>query len=112
VLGREELDKLNLQKQALLLESSLNRAALQAELRSLRSARTWVTEAGRLSRELKPLLVLLAPLAGFFVARGVRRSGSWLSRVVTAVKWMGPLYGLWKRFAPGQREAEADTPVV
>jgi len=107
VLGRKELDKLNLQKQALLLESGLNRVALRAEIRSLRSATTWVREATSVSRELTPLLVLLAPLAGFLLGRGPRRRGSWLTRIVTAVKWIGPLYGVWKRFAPGRKEAEA-----
>ena len=112
MLGRKELDKLNLQKQALLLESSLNRAALQAEMRSLRSATTWVREATSVSHELAPLLALLAPVAGFFVARGARRSASWFNRIVTALKWIGPLYGLWKRFAPERNEAEAGDPAV
>lgn len=112
MLGRKELDQLSLQKQALLLESSLNRAALQAEIRGLHSATTWVREAASVSRELSPLLALLAPVAGFLVARGARRSASWFSRIVTAVKWIGPLYGLWKRFAPGRNEVEAGDHVV
>jgi hypothetical protein len=112
VLGRKELDELRVQKQALVLESSLNRAVLQAEIRSLRSATTWLREASSFSRELSPLLTLLAPLAGFLVARGARRWGSWFNRIVTAVKWIGPLYGLWKRYAPGRNEAEAGKPAV
>ena len=112
MLGRKELDKLNLQKQALLLESSLNRAALQADIRSLRSATTWVREATSVSRELAPLLALLAPVAGFLLARRARRSASWFGRVVTAVKWVGPLYGLWKRFSPGRQEAEVGKPAA
>lgn len=112
MLGRKELDKLNLQKQALLLESGLNRVALQAEIHSLRSATAWVREATSASRELTPLLLLLAPLGGFLLARGSRRPSSWLSRIVTAVKWIGPLYGLWKSFARGQKEAEAGKPAA
>jgi len=112
VLGRKELDKLNLQKQALLLESSLNRAALQAEIRRLRTATTWVREATSVSRELAPWLTLLAPVAGFLVARRARRSASWFGRVVTVVKWIGPLYGLWKRFASGRNEAVAVKPAA
>ena len=112
MLGRKELEKLNLQKQALLLESSLNRAALQAEIRSLRSATAWVREATSLSRELTPWLTLLAPVAGFLVARGTRRSGSWLSRILTAAKWIGPLYGLWRRFAPAGNDSQAGDPAV
>lgn len=112
MFGREELDKLNLQKRALLVESELNRVALQAEIRSLRSATSWVRDATSFSQELSPLLVLLAPLAGFLVARGARRPNSWLSRIVTAVKWIGPLYGLWKRFSPGRKEPEAGKPAA
>ena len=110
MLGRKELDKLNLQKQALLLESSLHRAALQADIRSLRSATTWVREATSVSREFAPWLTLLAPVAGFLLARRARRSASWFGRVVTAVKWIGPLYGMWKRFSPGRQEVEPGKP--
>ena len=112
MLGRKELDKLNLQKQALLLESSLNRAALQADIQRLRSATTWVRGASIVSRGLTPWLTFLAPVAGFLVARRVRRSGSWFGRIVTAAKLAGPLYGLWKRFAPADHEAEAEDPTV
>jgi hypothetical protein len=110
VLGRKELDKLCLQREALLLESSLNRAALQAEIGRLRSATTWVRDARSVSRELSPLLVLLAPVAGFLVARRIRRAASWFGRVMTAAKWAGPLYGLWKQFAPGRQEADLGKP--
>ena len=110
VFGRKELDKLNLQKQALLVESSLNRVALQAEIRSLRSATSWVREATSVSRELGPLLVLLAPLAGFLVARGARRvaflarpgrHGGQVDR--TALR-------LWKSFSSGRNERRPGSP--
>jgi hypothetical protein len=106
VLGRRELEKLSLRKQALLVESGLNRVALQAEVRSLRSATSWVREAAGVSREFAPLLALLAPLAGFLAAKGARRTGSWLGRIVTMTKLVGPIYGLWKRFAPGPKEGQ------
>jgi hypothetical protein len=106
VLGREELDRLKLQKQALLLESDLNRATLQAEARSLQSATAWVSEATSVSRQLAPLLLVLAPLAGFLFARGTHRSGSWFARAAGAVKWIIPLYRLWKSFVAGRKETE------
>jgi hypothetical protein len=105
VLGRKELDKLNVQKQALLLESGLNRAALQADLRNLRSVNAWVSGAARASRQFTPLLLLLAPVAGLLLGRGFRRTDSWLSRVVAVVKWIGPLYQLWRSFSPARKEA-------
>ena len=113
MLGRKELDKLNLQKQALLLESSLNRLALQAEFRNLRSATAWVSEVTRASRGLSPLLLLLAPVAGFLLARGSRQSDSWLGRVVAAVKWIGPLYSCGRVSPPvgkSRRKLEGPPP--
>jgi hypothetical protein len=107
VFGRKELDKLNLQKQVLVLESTLNRAALQADVRRLRSATTWVREVTSVSRGFAPWLTLLAPVAGFLVSRRSRRSASWFDRVVAAAKWAAPLYGLWKRWVPGRNQAEA-----
>jgi hypothetical protein len=108
VFGREELDKLTVQKQALLLESGLNRLALQAEIQRLRSGTAWAGEATRASRQFAPLLLLLAPLAGFLLARKGRRTDSWLSRLAAAVKWIAPLYQLWKRFSPARKEAQAE----
>jgi hypothetical protein len=107
VFGGRELDQLNLQKQALLLESGLNRVALQAEVRSLRSATAWVREAGNASRELSPLLLFLAPVGGFLLAWGARRPIFRFSAVMAAAKWIGPLYGLWKSFSSGRTQAKA-----
>jgi hypothetical protein len=107
MLGRKEIDKLNLHKQSLLLESSLNRLALQAECRNLRSATAWVSEVSHASRGLSPLLLLLTPVAGFLLARGSRQLDPWLRRLVAAVKWIGPLYQLWKSFS-ASREQRAE----
>ena len=101
---------MSLQKQALLLESGLNRLALKAEIQSLRATTSWVGEATRASREFAPLLLVLAPLAGFLLARGSRRPDSWLNRVAGAAKWIVPLYRLWRSFAPRRKEAEATEP--
>jgi hypothetical protein len=110
VFGRQELEKLAAQKQALLVESSVNRLALQAELQNLRSATAWLKPLTGGAGELAPRLLLLAPIAGFLLARLSRGSGSWLSRAATAAKWAGPLYGLWKRFAAARRHSEPGQP--
>jgi len=106
VLGREELNQLSLQKQALVLESGLNRLALQAEIRNLRSPTAWVSKAAQASRKLAPLLAVLASVAGFVFARGTHRPASWASRVAGAVKWILPLYRLWKAMS-AERSAQA-----
>ena len=107
MLGRKEIDNLNLRKQALLLESSLNRRAFQAEFQNLRSATAWVSEVAQVSRGLPPLLPILAPLAGFLLVRSSRQSHSWLSRIVAAARWVGPLYRLWRGFS-ASREPQAE----
>jgi hypothetical protein len=109
MLGRKELASLDQQKQVLLLESGLNRLMLQAEFQSLHSATAWMRDVTGASRELAPLLIVMAPLAGFLVARRSRRPDSWLSRLMAMAKWVAPLYRLWKsvsarRSEPGARK--------
>ena len=110
MFGREELDKLNVQKQALLLEISLNRLALRAELRNLCSAAAWTSEATRASRRFAPVLLLLAPLAGFLLGRRGQGTGSWFGRLSAAIQWIAPLYRFWKAFAPGRKQPSAKEP--
>ena len=112
MLGRKELANLDVQKQALLLESSMNRLALQAKVQSLRSATAWLSDAKGVSRELAPLLVVLAPIAGFLFARGSRRPDSWLSRLMALAKWGVPLYRLWKSFTARRSEPETGKPAA
>jgi len=114
VLEREELDRLAQEKQALLVESSLNRIALQTELQSLRSASGLMKVVGVGRGGLTPLLVVAAPVAGFLLGRRASSSASWLRRMATLLKWMGPVYGLWKglsgrlrKVATAQTEARA-----
>jgi hypothetical protein len=108
VLGREELEKLAVEKQALLVESSLNRLALQAEFQNLRSASGWMKAAAGGAGRFTPLLLLLAPVAGFLLARGARGSGWWPGRSLTALKWIVPLYGVWRGFLGRRRKAKAE----
>ncbi len=107
MLGRKELAQLALEKQALVAESGLNRLALQAEMQNLRSTTAWVSEAVRLPQRAGPLLLLLAPLAAFILTRLSRRPDSWLNRLTTAARWIGPLYTLWKQFS-AMRTEEAE----
>ena len=101
MLGRKELTNLDLQKQALVLESGLNRFALQAEVQSLRSATSWVNDVTGASRELAPLLVVLAPIAGYLLARGSRRSDSWLNRLMAMARGISILRSSRERIPAG-----------
>ena len=112
MFGRKELERLALEKQALVAESDLHRLTVQVELQNLRSATAWVTETTRWPRKLGPVLALLAPLAGFLLTRVSRRPDSWFNRVVAAVKWAGPLYSLWKSFSASETKPEAAEPAA
>jgi hypothetical protein len=106
--GRTNLTQLGVQKQALVLESSLNRQALLSEIDALRFATVRVNHAVQASRRFVPLLTLLAPVAGFFAVRKARRPISIVSRLVRLAKWAGPAYSFWRSFsAARRRDAEA-----
>ena len=110
MFGQEELDKLALAKQTLVAESGLNRLAVQVELQNLRAATAWVGEATRWPRKFSPLLLVLAPLAGFLLKKVSRRPDSWFNRLAAAAKWAGPLYSIWKSFSEGLAKPEAAEP--
>lgn len=97
--GTRAIDDLQLRKQALVLESDLNRLALDAEWQHLRAASTWMGEAAQIHSQVRPWLLLLAPLGGILAARGVRHSKGMLGRLLAAVKWIRPLWAAWKTFS-------------
>jgi hypothetical protein len=95
---------LRAQKQALLLESSLNRHALLAESQELRSAAAWISNAAHAPRRFVPLLAVLAPLAGVLVVRSLRRPESLFNRLSSAAKWIGPIYSLWRGYSAARKK--------
>ncbi len=98
---------LQARKQALLLESRLNRLALQAEWQDLRAATGWVADAAQACRTVKPWLLLLAPVAGVLLGRGFLRSNGLLSRLVGLFKLIRPLLAVWKTLAGTERRVDA-----
>jgi hypothetical protein len=110
VFGRNEIARLKLQKQALVLQSGLNRVELQGEVHDLRAGLGGIRRTGQKSA---PWLVALAPVAGFFLVRSMRRQpASWLIRLVKATKWIGPAYGLWRTFSSRQEEGSRGRKVI
>jgi hypothetical protein len=105
VFGRQELEKIRLHKQTLVLESSLNRHALRTELQDLRRATAWISNATHAPQRFAPLLVVLAPLAGFLAVRSLRRPESLFKRLVSAAKWIGPVYSLWRGYSAARKQA-------
>lgn len=76
---------LQLRKQTLLLESDLNRLALHAECRHLRNVGGRAGCGANVRSAIRPLALLLAPVAGSVAALGLRRSGSGAGLLRTAL---------------------------
>jgi hypothetical protein len=95
MVGREALDELQARKRALVLESSLNRLALQADWEDVRAAAGWMGSASRAFRQVRPWLLLLAPLAGLLVARASGQPRGLFRRLLSVLRWVRPLLGAW-----------------
>jgi hypothetical protein len=103
MFGRTNIEQLNLRKQALVLESSLNRQAVVLEAGELRSAASWVSSASRVSQRVAPFLMVLAPLAGLLAVRRARQPISMISRLAKLAKWIGPAYSIWRSFSAARK---------
>ena len=91
-----------------MLESGLNRLALRAECQNLRAATAGL--GGRV--KAGGWWLVLAPVAGFLATRLVRRSESTLGRGLSALKWLLPLYDLWKSFDGDRKRSESQAPTA
>ncbi len=97
----DPIESLRLRKQALLIESSLNRLDLCREAEAVQAHFSWLTEPADSAREHTPLLAALAPLAGMFAShllRSRRPGNSKLNLLIDTVRIGWPL---WRQFAAG-----------
>ena len=97
MLGQGELEALQLRKKALILDSALNRLALQAECRNLRAAVAWGDTTVEVCRTVRPWLLLLAPVMGVLTVRMLRKPGSTARRLLSFITAAQPLYSLWQK---------------
>ena len=72
---KAELERLRTQKALLVLQSDANRLLLAAEWQRLRSAETWVNEAGSVMRRHPIWTATLAIAAGVLAIKAVRKPG-------------------------------------
>jgi hypothetical protein len=98
MFGREAIVELQLRKRTLVIESELNRLALQTEWQHVRAATDWVSQAGQWVRRANPWLAVLAPLLGVLTARTLPREGGIVGRALGLLKWVRPLLALWQSF--------------
>ena len=68
----EEILKLQDERQRLLVESELNRRAFSAAASQLGHVQTWVQAGARSLHLARPLLLTLAPILGYLLARRCR----------------------------------------
>jgi hypothetical protein len=93
------MNDLELRKQALLLESEVQRARLKADLRRLEGSLGWLDSAAALARSARPWLWGGGALAGLLIARalgGGARGGS--GRVFRLLRWGQLGFGLWRGY--------------
>ncbi len=99
---------LEARKKALLLESELNRLRLLGEMEQLREATDLTRNLKSLGQRLGPWALLLAPLAGVALARGLRRpsgGGGFLWRTLAIAPG---LIRLWRAFSTPSEESESE----
>ena len=110
MLGGEELKSLELRRRELVLRSTINRLTIKVELQHVQTALRPAERIVSLVRAARPWLLVLAPLAGIFAARGLRTNGSGFSKALGILKWIQPLLVLWKQFRTPSVEAAPETP--
>jgi hypothetical protein len=103
-----EMKTLQLRKQALLLESDLNRLRLRAELGQLREAADLTSNLKRLAERIGPWAMTLAPLAGIVAALGLRRREAGGGFLRKAFNVAPALIRLWRAFAKPSKESEPE----
>jgi len=97
----ETLESLRLRRQALLIESNLNRLDLSREFEGVRSHFQWLVEPADSARESTPLLAAIAPLAGMFASRLLRTNRAGNSKFTLLLDTLRIGWPLWRQFAGG-----------
>lgn len=113
MFGRAEIKRLQMHKRALLIESSMNRLTLLAEWQNVRDRTAWVNDTAHICRQFRPWLLLAAPLAGVLAAQAVRpTAGGILSRLLSALKWIQPLWSVWQGMDRSPSQADPKNPAA
>jgi hypothetical protein len=102
----QAIETVRLRKQALLVESHLNRLAFDAEWQNVRAAASWAREIAQTGRTLRPWLLLAAPLVGLLPGRGGLGSTGRLGRLLGLLRWVRPLLTVWGALGETKRAHE------
>ena len=93
-----ELARLHIRKQKLLAQSDSNRAQLAAVVEDLRGPVSTVERGISFFRETRFLWMLVAPVAGFFVAKKWRKLGSISTTMVSGLGVIRNCFAIWQGF--------------
>lgn len=107
--GRRALRNLELRRRELVLQSAINRLTISVELQNVQTALRPSERIVSSVRAARPWLLLLAPLAGFYVVRSLCSNGSGFSRMIGVLKCIQPLLSLWEQAASSSTAAAPET---
>lgn len=99
MFGKQELRSLQLRKQALLLQSGLNRLTIQFELERLREVGTLLGMVKGGPGRFKRWALVCAPIAGLATALGFRRSRKLVGSIAMLLPVIKPLIRFWRASA-------------
>jgi len=90
MFGQAKLADLQIRKQMLLIQADAQRRLLVVDAKSVATSLHWVETVHRVWQQIKPLALMAAPVAGFFVARRGRSLWQWGSRAFGIWGWVRP----------------------
>ncbi len=95
---KNELARLQAQKELLVLQSDVNRRLLAADWQQLRSPENWMQEAGHLARRHPLWTAALTAVAGVLAVQAVRKPGNVLDGMGRLGKLAAMALSVWKLF--------------
>ena len=101
---KAELERLQMQKDLLVLQNDTNRLLLVADWQRLRTPETWLHEAGNLARRHPIWTAGLAAAAGVLAVKAARKPGTILGGMDSLGKLASTAFSIWKLF--GREKSE------
>jgi hypothetical protein len=109
VFNTTEIAELTARKRLLTAESELNRQALAMEMSRVRGSFAKSGEAFSVGKSAYPILMVAAPLAGFFMSRGGGFRGLF-DKVLRGWELFQMVKPLWERFRQKSQSEDPSRP--
>jgi hypothetical protein len=98
MLKKAELERLQREKELLVLQSDANRVLLATGWQRLRSPKNWMNEAGDVASRHPIWTTVLAAAAGSLVVKSLRKSGSVLGGIGRLGELASAALSVWRLF--------------